>query len=88
VLSLCFSPSLERRGNRPPIVGYKGQPLSGGFLQADRIVLPQEFSVFPFGHTKNYQQPITTAKTFRDRRRDMLVQEKLEHLTSLRILWK
>jgi hypothetical protein len=42
----------------------------------------------PIGPLKKYQLPIATAKTFRDRQRDMLIQEKLEHLNSLSTFWQ
>jgi hypothetical protein len=50
-------------------------------FQAGGVLLPQKLSVFPFSHTKNCQLPIATAKTVGDRWGDMLIQEKLKHLT-------
>jgi hypothetical protein len=55
--------------------------LRSGLFQAGGVLLPQKLSVFPFSHTKNYQLPIATAKTVGDRWGDMLIQEKLKHLT-------
>ena len=81
VLSLFFRTGFEQRGNRPSIVGNKRPPLHGCLLQAGRVLLSQEFSLLPFRQTRNFKQPIATAKTIRDPRRDMLIQKKPEHLS-------
>lgn len=83
VISLFFRPRFEERGNRPSIVGNERPPLRGSLFETGGVFLTQEFSAFPFRHTRNYQQPMATAKTIGNRRRDMLVQKKLEHLSSL-----
>jgi hypothetical protein len=49
--------------------------LRGGFLQEDRVFLPQEIPFFPFEHVVDNDHPITTSQTIRDVRRNVFVEK-------------
>ena len=87
VLPLFFCPSFEQWWNCPPIVGNQSQSFPGSMLQQGRVVLPQLLTILPFLHRIHRKPSMTAAKTVGNTRRDMFIEEKLEHLAISLCAW-
>jgi hypothetical protein len=86
VLSLFFRPGFEQRENLRSWV-TNVNPCTAACCRQAESCCPKN-SPPPFRQTRNYKQPIATAKTIRDPRRDMLIQKKPEHLSLSLLLWR